>query len=118
MWTAEYERSFQELKEKLNSTSVLVLPDRSGPFEVYCDAFGRELSCVLMQNQNVVDYASRQLKPHKVNYLTHDLKLVAIVFVLKIWRHCLYGVRFMVFSDHKSLKYLFDQKELNMRQRS
>ena len=62
-------------------------------------------------------YASRQLKVHKRNYPTHDLELAAIVFALKIWRHYLYGAQFRVFSDHKSLKYLFDQKELNMRQR-
>ena len=111
------EKSFQELKGKLTSTPVLVLPDPSGPFEVYCDASGRGLGCVLMQNRNVVAYASRQLKPHEVNYPTHDLELAAVVFALKIWRHYLYGVRFEVFSDHKSLKYLFDQKELNMRQR-
>ena len=63
-----------------------------------------------MQNWNVVAYASLQLKPHEVNYPTHDLELVAIVFALKIWRHCLYGVKFEVFTDHKSLKYLFDQQ--------
>jgi len=64
-----------------------------------------------------VAYASRQLKIHERNYPTHDLELAAIVFALKIWRHYLYGAQFRVFSDHKSLKYLFDQKELNMRQR-
>ena len=62
-------------------------------------------------------YASRQLKVHEKNYLTHYLELAAVVYVLKIWRHYLYGSKFEVFSDHKSLKYLFDQKELNMRQR-
>nr|KYP59799.1 Retrovirus-related Pol polyprotein from transposon 17.6 [Cajanus cajan] len=70
-----------------------------------------------MQNRRVVAYASRQLKNHERNYPTHDLELAAMVFALKIWRHYLYGARFSVFSDHKSLKYLFDQKELNMRQR-
>ena len=70
-----------------------------------------------MQDKRVVAYASRQLRPHEVNYPTHDLELAAVVFALKIWRHHLYGARFEVFSDHKSLKYLFDQKELNMRQR-
>ncbi|KAI5409954.1 hypothetical protein KIW84_055424 [Lathyrus oleraceus] len=70
-----------------------------------------------MQNKQVVAYASRQLKVHERNYPTHDLELAAVVFVLKLWRHYLYGSRFEVFSDHKSLKYLFDQKELNMRQR-
>jgi len=70
-----------------------------------------------MQERRPVAYASRQLKVHEKNYPTHDLELVAIVFALKSWRHYLYGSQFQVFSDHKSLKYLFDQKELNMRQR-
>lgn len=75
------------------------------------------LSGVHMQNRQVVAYASRQMKIHKINYPTYDLELVVVIFVLKIWRHYLYGSEFEVFSDHKSLKYLFDQKELNMRQR-
>jgi hypothetical protein len=75
------------------------------------------LGGVLMQKGNVVAYASRQLKIHERNYPTHDLELAAVVFVLKVWRHYLYGARFEAFSDHKSLKYLFSQKELNMRQR-
>jgi len=70
-----------------------------------------------MQNKKVVAYASRQLRPHEVNYLTHNLELAAVVFALKIWRHYLYGTKFEVFSDHKSLKYSFSQKELNVRQR-
>ena len=70
-----------------------------------------------MQNRNVVVYASRQLKPHEMTYPTHDLELAVIVFALKIWRHHLYERKFEVFSNYKSLKYLFDQKELNMRQR-
>ena len=70
-----------------------------------------------MQNGRVVVDASRQLKTHERNYATHDLELAAIVFALKIWRHYLFGSKFEVFSDHKSLKYLFSQKELNMRQR-
>ena len=70
-----------------------------------------------MQEGQVVAYASRQLRPHEGNYPTHDLELAAVVFALKIWRHYLYGITFEVFSDHKILKYLFNQKELNMRQR-
>jgi hypothetical protein len=70
-----------------------------------------------MQENNVIAYASRQLKTHEENYPTQDLELAAIVFVLKIWRHHLYGAQFELFSDHKSLKYLFDQRDLNMRQR-
>ena len=75
------------------------------------------LGCVLMQDIRVVAYASRQVRTHKKNYPTHDLELATIIFALKIWRHCVYGGKFEVFSDHKSLKYLFDQKELNMRQK-
>ena len=67
-----------------------------------------------MQDGKVIAYGSRQLKVHEKNYLTHDLELAAIVFALKIWRHYLYGEKFDLFSDHKSLKYLFSQKELNM----
>jgi len=96
---------------------VLILLNPKESFVVYCDASKMGLGGVLMQNRQVVAYASRQLKVHEKNYPTHDLELAAVVFVLKIWRHYLYGSRFEVFSDHKSLKYLFDQKEFNMRQR-
>ena len=117
VWTSKCEESFQDLKHRLTTSPVLVLPDPNEPFEIYCDASKMGLGCVLMQNRQVVAYASRQLRPHEENYPTHDLELAAIVFALKIWRHYLYGAKFEVFSDHKSLKYLFDQKELNMRQR-
>jgi hypothetical protein len=70
-----------------------------------------------MQRHNVIAYASRKLTKHEENYATHDLELGAMVFAFKIWRHCLYGMQFMVYSDHKSLKHIFDQKELNMHQR-
>ncbi|KAK8509409.1 hypothetical protein V6N12_018668 [Hibiscus sabdariffa] len=70
-----------------------------------------------MQGDNVVAYASRQLKPHELNYPTHDLELAAIVFALKIWRHYLYGEKCHMFTNHKSLKYLLTQKDLNLRQR-
>ena len=117
VWTSQCEHSFQELKSRLTSAPVLILPDPHKTFEVFCDASKQGLGCVLMQEKKVVAYASRQLRPHEINYPTHDLELAAIVFALKIWRHYLYGARFEVFSDHKSLRYLFDQKELNMRQR-
>nr|KYP35245.1 Retrovirus-related Pol polyprotein from transposon 17.6 [Cajanus cajan] len=117
IWTDACERSFEELKRRLTTSLVLALPDSGEPFDVYCDASHQGLGCVLMQHMKVVAYASRQLKNHERNYPTHDLELAAVVFALKIWRHYLYGARFSVFSDHKSLKYLFDQKELNMRQR-
>ncbi|XP_068483219.1 uncharacterized protein [Phaseolus vulgaris] len=116
-WTDRCEQSFIELRKRLTSAPVLVIPDTGKPFEVYCDASHQGLGCVLMQEKRPVAYASRQLKVHERNYPTHDLELAALVFALKIWRHYLYGAQFQVFSDHKSLKYLFDQKELNMRQR-
>lgn len=99
------------------SAPVLILPNPSESFVVYCDASKMGLGGVLMHNGQVVAYASRQLRVHKRNYPTHDLELAVVVFLLKIWRHYLFGSIFEVFGDHKSLKYLFDQKELNMRQR-
>ena len=114
-WTDRCEESFLELKQKLTSAHVLVILDASKPFEVYYDASYQGLGCVLMQDRRVVAYASRQLKNHEENYPMHDLELVVVVFALKIWRHYLYDAQFQVFSDHKSLKYLFDQRELNMR---
>ena len=84
---------------------------------MYCDASRDGLGCVLMQSERVIAYGSRQLKLHEQNYLTHDLELAVIVFALKIWSHYLYGEQFEVFSDHKNLKYIFIQRDLNMRQR-
>ena len=83
---------------------------------MYCDASKDGLGCVLMQSDRVIAYGSRQLKNHEQNYHTHDLELAAIVSALKIWRHYLYGEKFEVFSDHKSLEYIFTQRDLNMRQ--
>jgi len=90
-WTDRCEESFRELKQRLTSAPVLVIPDVSKPFDVYCDASHQGLGCVLMQERKVVAYASRQLKVHEKNYPTHDLELAAMVFSLKIWRHYLYG---------------------------
>ncbi|GJT12056.1 reverse transcriptase domain-containing protein [Tanacetum coccineum] len=86
-------------------------------FVVYCDASHQGLGAVLMQREKVIAYASRQLKPNEENYTTHDLELGVVMFALKIWRHYLYGTKCTVFTDHKSLQHIFDQKELNMRQR-
>ena len=83
---------------------------------MYCDASRNGLGCVLMQSGRVVPYGSRQLKNHEKNYPTHDLELAAIVFALKNWHHYLYGEQFNVISGHKSLKYIFTQRDLNMRQ--
>ncbi|CAA0819557.1 Uncharacterized mitochondrial protein AtMg00710, partial [Striga hermonthica] len=107
----------EELKRRLTSAPVLTIPDPSRSFTIFSDASRQSLGCVLMQNEQVIVYASRQLKPHEQNYPTHDLELAAVVHALKIWRHYLYGGRCEIFTDHKSLQYIFTQKELNMRQR-
>nr|CAD40007.3 OSJNBb0052B05.10 [Oryza sativa Japonica Group] len=116
-WSEECEQSFQELKNRLISAPILILPDPKKGFQVYCDASKLGLGCVLMQDGKVVAYASRQLHPHEKNYPTHDLELAAVVHALKIWRHYLFGTRREVYTDHKSLKYIFTQPDLNMRQR-
>ncbi|GJZ38548.1 putative reverse transcriptase domain-containing protein [Tanacetum coccineum] len=116
-WGEEQENAFQTLKDKLCNAPVLALPDGSKDFMMYCDASGLGLGCVLMQRGKVITYASRQLKIHEKNYTTHDLKLGVVVFVLKIWRHYLYGTKSVVYTDHRSLQHVFSQKKLNMRQR-
>ena len=116
-WTDKHDRAFQELRDRLTSAPVLAIPKSEEQFTIYSDASHQGLGCVLMQNGKVIAYGSRQLKPHEKNYPTHDLELAAIVFTLKIWRHYLYGEKFDLFSDHKSLRYLFSEKELNMWQR-
>ncbi|GJX95594.1 putative reverse transcriptase domain-containing protein [Tanacetum coccineum] len=111
------EKDFQTLKDKLCNAPILSLPDGVEDFVVYCDASNQGLGCVLMQRDKVIAYASRQLKSHKKNYTTHDLELGAVVFALKIWRHYLYRTKSVIYTDHKSLQHIFDQKELNMHQR-
>ncbi|GJW77581.1 putative reverse transcriptase domain-containing protein [Tanacetum coccineum] len=116
-WTKKAEAAFQLLKKKLCSELILVLPKGSENFVVYCDASHKGLGAVLMQKEKVIAYASRQLKIHEKNYTTHDLELGAVVFALKMWRHYLYGTKCVMFTDHKSLQHILDQKELSMRQR-
>ncbi|GJX49602.1 putative reverse transcriptase domain-containing protein [Tanacetum coccineum] len=116
-WGDKQEAAFQTLKNKLCSALILALSQGAENFIVYCDASHKGLGAVLMQNEKVIAYASRQLKIHEKNYITHDLELGSVVFALKIWRHYLYGTKCTVFTDHKSLQYILDQKELNMRQR-
>ena len=115
-WDDRCEEAFQEMKRRLTSAPILIVPDMGQGYTVYCDASRARLECVLMQSGRVVAYGSRQLKNHEQNYPTHDMELAAVVFALKIWRHYLYGEEFEVYSDHKSLKYIFTQQDLNMRQ--
>ncbi|GJZ61558.1 putative reverse transcriptase domain-containing protein [Tanacetum coccineum] len=116
-WGEKEENAFQLIKQKLCSAPILALPEGSKDFVVYYDASHKGLGAVLMQREKVIAYASRQLKVHEKNYTTHDLELGSVIFALKIWRHYLYGTKCTVFTDHKSLQHILDQKELNMRQR-
>jgi hypothetical protein len=116
-WTVECQASFEELRKRLTSAPVLVLLDLTKKFDIYCDASRRGLGCVLMQEGQVVCYASQQLRKHEENYPTHDLELDAVVHALKIWRHYLIGHHCEIYSDHKSLKYIFTQSDLNLWQR-
>jgi hypothetical protein len=116
-WTPSCEASFPELKKRLTTALILVMPDMEKPFSIYCDAFGQGLGWVLMQDGHVVAYASRQLRKHEAHYPTHDLELAAVVYALKILRHYLMGKRCELYTDHWSLKYIFTQSNLNLRQR-
>nr|GEV41733.1 hypothetical protein [Tanacetum cinerariifolium] len=116
-WGENEEATFQLIKQKLCSAPILALPKGSENFIVYCNASHKGLGGVLIQNVKVIAYVSQQLKIHKKNYTTHDLELGAVVFAIKMWRHYLYGTRCTVFTNHKSLQHILDQKELNMRQR-
>ena len=109
--------SFEKLKKILVKAPVLTQPIPGKEYTMYNDASRIGLGCVLMQDEKVVAISSRQMKPHEQNYPTHDLELVAVVFALKIWRHYLYGKKCIIFIDHRSLKYLLTQKELNLMQR-
>ncbi|GKD63120.1 putative reverse transcriptase domain-containing protein [Tanacetum coccineum] len=116
-WGKEEEEAFQTLKQKLCSAPILALPEGTEDFMVYYDASLKGYGAVLMQREKVIAYASRQLKVHEENYTTRDLELGAVVFALRLWRHYLYGMKCVVFTDHKSLRYILNQKELNLRQR-
>jgi hypothetical protein len=106
-WRQKCENAFHTLSKHLTTAPVLAQPDNAKPFEVYCDASGTGLGCVLMQDNRVIAYASRALRPHEQNYPTHDLELAAVVHALKIWRHYLMGAHCNIYTDHKSLKYIF-----------
>ncbi|GJT40625.1 putative reverse transcriptase domain-containing protein [Tanacetum coccineum] len=116
-WSDEQDIAFLTLKDMLCDAPILALPKGADDFVVYCDTSNQGFGCILMQRNKVLAYASRQLKIHKKNYTTHDLELGAVVFALKTWRHYLYGTKCVIHTDHKSLQHIFDQKELNMRQR-
>jgi hypothetical protein len=117
VWGQKCEDAFHALRQHLTTAPVLAQPDNSKPFDVYCDAYGTGLGCLLMLDNRVIAYESRALRPHEQNYPTHDLELAAVVHALKMWRHYLMGTHCNIFTDHKSLKYIFTQADLNMWQR-
>jgi hypothetical protein len=117
VWSKECDEAFQTLKKLLMTSPVLAQPDIAKPFDVYCDASGNRLGCALMQEGRVISYSSWQLRHHEEHYPTHDLELAAVVMALKTWWHYLLGNVVHIYTDHKSLKYIFTQLDLNMRQR-
>ena len=116
VWTEKCEKAFEELKKALVNAPVLRVPERNHDLTIYTDACGYGLGAVLMQEGQVVAYASRQLKPHETRYATHDLELAAVVYALKLFFFFFFCAKFEIYTEHKSLKYLFSEKVLNMRQ--
>jgi hypothetical protein len=117
VWSEACDEAFKHLKKLLTTSPVLAQPDTTKPFNVYCDASGTGLGSALMQEGRVISYSLRQLRRHEEYYPTHDLELAAVVMVLWTWRHYLLGNVIHIYTDHKSLKYIFTQPDLNMRQR-
>jgi hypothetical protein len=117
IWNVEHDEEFQTLKKLRTTSPVLTQPDITKSFYVYCDASGTRLRCVLMQDGRAIAYSSRQLRHHEERYPTHDLELAVVVLALRTWRHYLLGNVVHIFTNHKSLKYIFTQVDLNMRQR-
>jgi hypothetical protein len=117
VWSDACDEAFKNLKKLLTTSPVLAQPDTDKPFDVYCDAFGTGLGGVLMQEGRVISYSSRRLRHHEEHYPTHDLELAVVVMALRMWRHNLLGNMVHIYRHHKSLKYIFTQSDLNMRQR-
>jgi hypothetical protein len=116
-WDQKCEDAFHTLRQHLTTAPVLAQPDNNKSFDMYCDASGTGLGCVLMQDNRVIAYPSRALRPHEQNYPTHDLELAGVLHALEMWRHYLMGTHCNIYTYHKSLKYIFTQADLNMRQR-
>jgi hypothetical protein len=115
VWSDACDEAFKHLKKLLTTSPVLAQPNTTKPFDVYCDASGTSLGGVLMQEGQVISYSSWQLRLHEEQYPTHDLELVTLAMALRTWRHYLLGNVVHINTDHKSLKYIFTQPDLNMR---
>jgi len=105
-WDAKCDEAFHTLRAHLTTAPVLAQPDNSKSYDVYCDASGIGLDCVLMQDNRVIAYASQALRPHELNYPTHDIELATVILALKIWRHYLMGTHCNIYTDHKRIKYI------------
>jgi hypothetical protein len=116
-WSPQCEKTFLTLKKLLTTVSVLAQFNIEKPFDVYYDASGTGIGGVLMQDGHAIAYASWQLRCHEEHYPTHDLELLTVVHTLKVWRHYLLGNLVHIYTDHKSMKYLFTQPDVNMMQR-
>jgi hypothetical protein len=117
VWSEACDEAFKHLKKLLTTSPMLAQPDTAKPFDVYCDASGTGLEGVLMQEGRVISYSLRQLRCHEEHYPTHDLELAAVVMASRTWHHYLLGNVVHIYMDLKSLKYIFTQPDLNMRQR-
>jgi hypothetical protein len=116
VWSEACDEAFKHLKKLLTTSHVLAQPDTTKLFDVYCDASGTSLGGLLMQQGRVISYSSMQLRSHEEHHPTHDLELAVVVMALRMWRHYLLGNVVHIYTDHKSLKYIFTQPDLNMRQ--
>jgi hypothetical protein len=117
VWSKDCDEAFKTLKKLLTTSPLLARPDIAKHFDVYCDASATGLGCVLMQEGQVISYSLQQLRHHEENYPTHDLELAAMVMALRTWLHYLLGNVVHIYTEYKSLKYIFTQLDLNMRQR-
>jgi hypothetical protein len=117
VWSDACDEAFKHLKKLLTTSPAVAQPDTTKPFDVYCDASRTGLGSVLMQEGQVISYSSRQLRRHEEDYPTRDLELAAVVMALRKCHHYLLGNVIHIYTDHKSLKYIFTQLDLNMRQR-
>jgi hypothetical protein len=115
VWSEACDEAFKHLKKLLTTSLVLAQPDTAKSFDVYCDASSTGLGGVLMQEGQVISYSLRQLTRHEGHYPTYDLQLVAVVMAFWTWRHYLLGNVVHIYTDHKSLMYIFTQPDLNMR---
>ncbi|XP_059077931.1 uncharacterized mitochondrial protein AtMg00860-like [Cryptomeria japonica] len=116
LWSEGAQLAFDKLKNATSSCPVLALPDFTQPFVLECDALGQGIGVVLMQNRHSIAYESRKLRDTERLYSTYDKEMLAIMHALAKFRHYLVGTRFVVRTDHNSLKYFLEQKDLNERQ--